>query len=1041
MCASELSAQAPTELQKRQQLVLNLSTALSQVSSTNTPVTVTIPSGLSLLGNTGQCFNLDNSVLHYVSSDRTRLEMTLRSEGEMDIPEFAHDFVCDLNQFISTSLSGNYKNNWQVDKYGQLQPQSDYNFDANCAANATQKFWMIDGDVAYGSNNVQLNEQIAGTWWRPQRTYGKGALFIGISPSNSGTISYQKLFPLDLIASDDPDDAWIGRRVDNSSWQIEMKRSHVKMKVDYSYYDRIDCNDNFNDDINGNGVNDEYDDTFDDEVSLCYEYIDISSSDLAFQPYTKRLTGLEVIARMQDYPSNECPQGGSASVAALSDRAELKLIIHYIEGGASNSITCVQTFDDVAGPDVNNQSLWDRLNWDQGRLWGEFDIDENGVLYFETTTSCSGTPSSTEKFAVIKLRDRTVPADLCEMVLASGGDFEVDDMTGEIVYAYSSGGNTLKEQIFCYGFCQPLSGYTTYSNVLAASAQTFQDVWTYDPEAHGSWDNGANFGYRTTESGFVDPYKGLPDNPFQRAELGKWRPDNAYVYRADVKSGVGSNRVYDAAGVFLDDAGSPVDAFRQFNWRNPADNPSEWLNPVTIVQYAPTGESVEEHNIIDIYSTAQLAHEESVPRLVAQNASYNSVDFESFEDRTWWGDWDNNGTYNWYGNRQENTAHSGHYSMILNSDGGYVGVPLVSVELTSQIRDEGVLLKLWVKHTNNESALYNGLLRSPIEVRILAEDEDQNVTWSQEYSNLASSTYNTLDPDLIHKVAKTGEWSLFQLVVTSFGSAQVGDKLSFSFRNNFKTINNQVIYNEQVWVDDIRVQPLNSAMTCFVYDYNTLRLIAQFDDQHFGVFSRYNGEGNLVSVLRETERGIVTVSESQAWVMSQLRPSAGGSTTAPIGNPFSSSYTGANSGSFGSSAGSNNNFDILNLRIGPDGPTVQLGDGSKLPLSDFSTLLDFKTDHSEVNLEKLKEFAPTLSDAERVKVIGKLQRLDNELGEAEAALQRANRTDSAEIIDRINDIQKKRARILKTELGLEDDEVDQLYQELSGGRERAEEER
>ena len=49
----------------------------------------------------------------------------------------------------------------------------------------------------------------------------------------------------------------------------------------------------------------------------------------------------------------------------------------------------------------------------------------------------------------------------------------------------------------------------------------------------------------------------------------------------------------------------------------------------------------------------------------------------------------------------------------------------------------------------------------------------------------------------------------------------------------------------------------------YVYDKYSVRLLAEFGDQHFGVFYQYNNEAQLVRKSIETERGMRTLGESQ----------------------------------------------------------------------------------------------------------------------------------------------------------------------------------
>jgi YD repeat-containing protein len=63
-------------------------------------------------------------------------------------------------------------------------------------------------------------------------------------------------------------------------------------------------------------------------------------------------------------------------------------------------------------------------------------------------------------------------------------------------------------------------------------------------------------------------------------------------------------------------------------------------------------------------------------------------------------------------------------------------------------------------------------------------------------------------------------------------------------------------------------------MTAYVYDPQTLRLVASFDDQHFGLYYQYNQEGKLVRKLVETEKGMKTITETQ-YHSPQVAPTLG----------------------------------------------------------------------------------------------------------------------------------------------------------------------
>ncbi|MNT78232.1 hypothetical protein D3C72_2174470 [compost metagenome] len=52
-------------------------------------------------------------------------------------------------------------------------------------------------------------------------------------------------------------------------------------------------------------------------------------------------------------------------------------------------------------------------------------------------------------------------------------------------------------------------------------------------------------------------------------------------------------------------------------------------------------------------------------------------------------------------------------------------------------------------------------------------------------------------------------------------------------------------------------------MKSFVYDPLTLRLFAQLDENNYATFYEYDAEGKLVRTKKETDKGILTLSESR----------------------------------------------------------------------------------------------------------------------------------------------------------------------------------
>jgi hypothetical protein len=68
------------------------------------------------------------------------------------------------------------------------------------------------------------------------------------------------------------------------------------------------------------------------------------------------------------------------------------------------------------------------------------------------------------------------------------------------------------------------------------------------------------------------------------------------------------------------------------------------------------------------------------------------------------------------------------------------------------------------------------------------------------------------------------------------------------------------------YFDDIRIQPLKSKMSCYVYNTDDYRLRAVLDDDNFAMIYHYDEAGNLHLVQKETIEGLRTVQESRSYL-------------------------------------------------------------------------------------------------------------------------------------------------------------------------------
>ncbi len=326
------------------------------------------------------------------------------------------------------------------------------------------------------------------------------------------------------------------------------------------------------------------------------------------------------------------------------------------------------------------------------------------------------------------------------------------------------------------------------TKVVAAGATVLSDVWPYDETQFGTVPNGVN---NATD--------------YEKGARGKWRSRQSYRFTGDITHAVGgSNRTYDAAGV--------ISNFDLFNWASPTSSDPAWIWSDSATMRSPQGEVIEQVNVIGIPSAARFSHNSSVPGIVAQNAEYGSIFFDSFED----------------GNGNVGTvAHSGDNARS-QAFGWYQAGEL---EASPRLQASGALVELWLKSDET----------TPCRVRL---GSLQKV------------------PTL---VAQSGEWKLYRAEYAPMVLPASGT-LGISVRAFGST-----------YFDDLRAQPLDAQAVCYVYEQSNLRLSALFDDQHFGLFYQYNGEGRLVRKIKETVRGMKTIQERQYHVPQICLTESGGS--------------------------------------------------------------------------------------------------------------------------------------------------------------------
>jgi hypothetical protein len=136
--------------------------------------------------------------------------------------------------------------------------------------------------------------------------------------------------------------------------------------------------------------------------------------------------------------------------------------------------------------------------------------------------------------------------------------------------------------------------------------------------------------------------------------------------------------------------------------------------------------------------------------------------------------------------------------------------------------------------------------------------------WCSETSDVPVNSYDNAGIEISYTV---GEITLNETIRTTGKIIEEWQKIegSIVIPGRAETIKITLLNNGEndVYYDDIRFQPYNSALQTFIYDPVSKKLVAQHDQNNYATFFEYDEEGNLLRIKKETERGMSTISESR----------------------------------------------------------------------------------------------------------------------------------------------------------------------------------
>lgn len=410
--------------------------------------------------------------------------------------------------------------------------------------------------------------------------------------------------------------------------------------------------------------------------------------------------------------------------------------------------------------------------------------------------------------------------------LSNPGQFRINEMNGQLEYV-PFGADCSPVSVPCLFFCNDAYPEFGIEKVLTTSASTYSDNWGFD------------------DSHYYPPLD-QSQNDFETGKRGKWRMETNYVYRAD-RTGYASSsasKTYNSGYFTLD----------MFNWQELGANiPSKWLLNDKITKYSAEGRPLEDENILGVNSMMKYGYDHNLIYMSASNCSNASAHFESFEKTYSYGgnSYGEDGTdlNSQLGVVQSEVSHSGN-----NSYEFFTQTSLSAVIFEKNLDnsypwilagDDGVSVRLWAKNAklNDGEIDMTGFI-------------EQTVSGQSPISTSAQFS----------RIGRSGDWELYEAIFVGAGTGYDAQETS-----NIK-IYASMDPGDRFYFDDIRVQPIEAQANCFVYDAASYKLMAIFDDQHYGIYYQYDHEGKLVRKIRETERGLKLTKETQYNSQKTSRP-------------------------------------------------------------------------------------------------------------------------------------------------------------------------
>lgn len=349
-------------------------------------------------------------------------------------------------------------------------------------------------------------------------------------------------------------------------------------------------------------------------------------------------------------------------------------------------------------------------------------------------------------------------------------------------------------------------------------------------------------------------------NPYTSGLAGNWR---AYVNHKYL-----GERNYSASVDPKDDGTyQTYDPFWTYNAtnktyeKNTTGTVDQWVSASEITKITPFGNEVENKDALGNYSSAVYGYEHSVPKAVANNAKYEQIAYDGFEDYQYMNEyspiacefdhWSYRYRFTTEGEIDDEVSHTGNLSLkVYSGQEVYVDRELDPTVQTKTF-DENYVRKVKLA---DDIGLFKPETGDYLLSAWIKEDRDADhidFTGAKIQVEITKSDLTTVTYDINASGKIIEGWQRLE-----------GE---FPVPAGAKKIRVKLVSTQDVdaWFDDIRIFPKKGNIKTFAYDARTLRLMAELDENNYATFYEYDEEGTLIRLKKETVNGISTLKENR----------------------------------------------------------------------------------------------------------------------------------------------------------------------------------